>query len=227
VDVVRGVETSKDTRSHPGYPGCFEKDSTAPPPPAYPGIMHGFAGFRIPPERDDDHGRMLRLAVLLALATALLSAGTPTPAASARTGVDYPQWSWPVRGEHTIVRPFVAPETQYSAGHRGIDIAATGDVLAPADGVVHFDGIVVDRPVLSITQGGGILSSYEPVVSSLHAGEIVTRGEIIGHLAAGHCSQVCLHFGVRVNGQYVNPMLFLGELVRPVLLPTRHSTAGN
>jgi hypothetical protein len=34
-----------------------------------------------------------------------------------------------------------------------------------------------------------------------------------------------------MNGQYVNPMLFLGELVRPVLLPTRHSTrhstAGN
>jgi hypothetical protein len=38
---------------------------------------------------------------------------------------------------------------------------------------------------------------------------------------------MCLHFGVRMNGQYLNPMLFLGELVRPVLLPTRHSAAGN
>jgi murein DD-endopeptidase MepM/ murein hydrolase activator NlpD len=169
---------------------------------------------------------MLRLAVLLVLATAILSMGSPA-AATTRSDRGYPHWSWPVRGEHTIVRPFVAPETQYSAGHRGIDIAAGGDVLAPADGVVHFEGIVVDRPVLSITQGDGILSSYEPVVSSLHAGEVVTRGEVIGHLVAGHCSQMCLHFGVRMNGQYLNPMIFLGELVRPVLLPTRHSAAGN
>jgi murein DD-endopeptidase MepM/ murein hydrolase activator NlpD len=181
----------------------------------------------MPLERDDNYGRMLPLAVLLALATAVLSMGSPAAAATTKSDRGYPHWSWPVRGEHAIVRPFVAPETQYSAGHRGIDIAATGDVLAPTDGVVHFEGTVVDRPVLSITQGGGILSSYEPVVSSLHAGEVVTRGEIIGHLAAGHCSQVCLHFGVRMNGQYVNPMLFLGELIRPVLLPTRHSTAGN
>jgi murein DD-endopeptidase MepM/ murein hydrolase activator NlpD len=167
---------------------------------------------------------MLRLAMLLSLATTILSLGTPAAAAVPTSDPGYPHWGWPVLGEHTIVRPFIAPATQYSAGHRGIDIAATGDVLAPADGVVYFEGTVVDRPVLSIAQGGGILSSYEPVVTSLHAGEAVTRGEVIGQLAAGHCAQTCLHFGVRVDGQYVNPMLFLGEVVRPVLLPTRHST---
>jgi murein DD-endopeptidase MepM/ murein hydrolase activator NlpD len=170
---------------------------------------------------------MLRSAAVFALATIILSLGAPAATATTTSDGGYPHWAWPVRGEHTIVRPFIAPATQYSAGHRGIDIAATGDVLAPADGVVHFEGTVVDRPVLSITQAGGYLSSFEPVVSSLHAGDVVTRGETIGQLAAGHCSQVCLHFGVRVVGQYVNPMLFLGELVRPVLLPTRHAAAGN
>jgi murein DD-endopeptidase MepM/ murein hydrolase activator NlpD len=133
----------------------------------------------------------------------------------------YPRWDWPVHGLHTIVRPFIAPATRYSAGHRGIDVAATGDVLAPADGVVHFSGVVAGTPALSIDQGGGILSSYEPVKSKLTAGDEVTRGQVIGHLVAGHCTQLCLHFGVRVNGDYVNPMLFLGTVVRPVLLPSR------
>ena len=157
---------------------------------------------------------MLRLALLIGLVIGGVNVGSPAAASE-------PPWAWPVRGAHQIVRPFIAPTTQYSAGHRGIDIAASGFVYAPVDGVVHFVGFVVDREVLSITHPGGVLSSYEPVSSTLAEGERVTRGQPIGTLETGHCVALCLHFGVRIDGQYVSPMLFLGGIPHSVLLPTR------
>jgi len=131
-------------------------------------------------------------------------------------------WSWPVDAPHTVVRPYVAPETPYSAGHRGVDLAAPGGtVYAPADGIVHFAGTVVDRPVLSIEHADGVLASYEPVVSALTKGEAVQRGQPIGTALAGHCESTCLHFGVRVHGEYASPLAWLGGVERAVLLPTR------
>jgi len=133
-------------------------------------------------------------------------------------------WSWPVSPPHRVVRPFIAPETPYSAGHRGIDIAGiVGQIVrAPADGVVHFSGWVVDRPVVSIRHAGGVMSSVEPVAGDRVAGEVVARGEVIGVLEAGHCVSPCLHLGARRFGEYVSPVLFLGGIPRSVLLPTRH-----
>jgi murein DD-endopeptidase MepM/ murein hydrolase activator NlpD len=165
--------------------------------------------------------RTLRLVLLLVAVVALVAVPPPARASAPAKVAAAARWSWPVAGAHPITRPFIAPVTQYSAGHRGIDIAASGDVLAPADGVVHFVGFVVDRPVLSISHPGGVLSSYEPVVSSLHEGDVVTRGEVIGQIVSGHCAQLCLHLGVRVDGEYVSPMLFLGGIPYSVLLPTR------
>lgn len=145
--------------------------------------------------------------------------GTPSAVRSpAATGT----WAWPVAAPHPVVRPFIAPATPYAAGHRGIDIRSPGsEVSAPADGVVLFAGVVVDRPVLSIRHGGGVVSSYEPVESALSAGDAVSRGQPVGTLLSGHCSGLCLHFGVRVDGQYVSPLAFLGGIPRSILLPTR------
>lgn len=132
-------------------------------------------------------------------------------------------WTWPVPAPHPIVQPFIAPETQYSSGHRGIDIAvpAGSIVRSPADGVIHFSGFVVNRSLVSIDHGGGILSSFEPVQSDLTEGTLVRRGEQIGVLQSGHCSTPCLHLGVRVHGHYVSPLNYLGQLAPSVLLPTR------
>ncbi|CAN5392767.1 hypothetical protein BH09ACT1_BH09ACT1_26740 [soil metagenome] len=133
-------------------------------------------------------------------------------------------WLWPVAPPHPITRGFVAPASEYGAGHRGIDLAAPPGttVLSPADGTVYFAGVVVDRPVLTLSQAGGVLSSYEPVASALAVGTTVRRGEVIGTTASGgHCSGGCLHFGVRLHGQYVSPLNYLGGVTRPVLLPTR------
>lgn len=132
-------------------------------------------------------------------------------------------WAWPVDSPHPVVRPFIAPKTTYSAGHRGIDIAAyVGAILrSPADGVIHFSGFVVDRSLVSIDHGGGLISTFEPVFPALAEGTVVHRGEQIGALQSGHCGAPCLHFGVRLNGQYVSPLNYLGGIPHSVLLPTR------
>lgn len=130
-------------------------------------------------------------------------------------------WSWPVAAPHPIARPFVAPETPYSAGHRGVDVRAPAgsEVRAPADGVVHFAGFVVDRPVVSIRHAGGVLSSFEPVEPLVATGDRVARGQVLGLLLPGHCTTPCLHLGARVDGGYVNPLLFLGGLDHAILYP--------
>ncbi len=157
---------------------------------------------------------MYRHALLLALVLVCLTA---------HPGAANISWAWPVGPGHAIVRGFAAPLTVYGAGHRGIDIAAPAGVtvIAPDDGVVFFAGMVVDRPVLSIQHAGGLVSSYEPVETSLTAGDVVHRGDIVGTLLPGHCDQACLHFGVRLHGDYVSPLAYLGGIVRPILLPTR------
>ncbi|KQW08464.1 hypothetical protein ASC66_00130 [Leifsonia sp. Root4] len=131
-------------------------------------------------------------------------------------------WSWPLAAPRAVLRPFQAPATRYSAGHRGIDIEADAgtELFAPADGVVHFSGRVVDRSVLSIRHNSDLLSSYEPIDSSLAAGDPVVRGQSIGVVAhGGHCDGGCMHFGVRLHGEYVSPMLLFGGIPRAVLLP--------
>ena len=156
---------------------------------------------------------LTRIASLaLALTLALI-----TPAASA-----VETWAWPVGPPRTIVRPYIAPATAYSAGHRGIDVTVLdGIVTAPAPGIVHFAGTVVDRPVLSIDHGGGVLSSYEPVTTTLRKGDPVARGDPIGQAVPGHCISLCLHFGVRIDGEYVSPLSMLDQIPYAVLLPTR------
>ena len=158
------------------------------------------------------------------LILALVAWSLPTAAPSGLLAAAVPSWAWPVAAPHPVVRTFLAPLTRYSAGHRGIDIGAADlAVRAPTDGTVHFAGTVVDRGVLSIAHPGGLLSSYEPVVTSLKRGDPVRRGDVIGSLQPGHCSSPCLHFGVRRDGEYVSPLLLLGEVPRSVLLPTRTS----
>ena len=164
--------------------------------------------------------RLSRLVILSVLLSASVSPVlTVTHAAAGTTA----SWAWPVPVPHPIERPFIAPESAYGAGHRGIDISSTDEavVTAPADGVVYFAGVVVDRPVLSIAHADGLVSSYEPVESDLAQGTTVRRGDNVGHLLPGHCSSICLHFGVRLYGQYVSPLNYLGGIPPSVLLPTR------
>jgi murein DD-endopeptidase MepM/ murein hydrolase activator NlpD len=153
--------------------------------------------------------RLTALALLLSLTV------------SAGVAPSDPEWSWPVDGARVVVRPFLAPPTPYGVGHRGVDLAATAvgaEVYAVTSGVVHFAGIVVDRPVITV-RTGQVLATVEPVTPLVSAGDLVVAGQVIGTLEPGHCFRPCVHLGVRVAGEYVSPLLYLGGLQRAVLLP--------
>ncbi len=130
-------------------------------------------------------------------------------------------WVWPADA-FRLSRVYVAPAHQYGPGHRGIDLALIGSraVRAPADGVVAFAGRVAGRGVLTIDHGGGLVTTLEPVDTTLVPGASVRRGEDVGTLAlGGHAAAGDLHFGVRLHGEYINPMVLLGGVPRAVLLP--------
>lgn len=156
---------------------------------------------------------------ILAVLLAVVIAGGGTPPSAASSAASSAVWSWPV-SPHDVVRAFDPPETDYGAGHRGIDVAAPAGsaVASPGDGVVRFAGPVGGRPVVSIDHGGGLVSSFEPVDSSVVAGARVERGQRIGVLLTGHAGGSRLHLGVRLHGAYVDPLPMLG-VQRPVLLP--------
>jgi len=132
------------------------------------------------------------------------------------------EWTWPVDPPRAVLHAFVLPPEPWRPGHRGIDIAAPqGLVLAPADGTVRFAGWVVDRGVLAIDHGDGVVSSFEPVEAVVEAGASVAAGQPVARVAGVHCTRTCVHVGLRVDGEYRNPLLLLGGLEWPVLLPTR------
>jgi murein DD-endopeptidase MepM/ murein hydrolase activator NlpD len=144
-----------------------------------------------------------------------------TSGAGADAAADAPRWRWPVSPPR-IVAPWVAPAGPYAAGHRGIDLAAApGDpVIAPAPGVVTFSGVVVDRPVVTVQVGDGVMVSMEPVVAEVARGASVAAGQPLGSVGhGGHCDTACVHVGVRVDGAYVSPLRFFAEVPPAVLLP--------
>jgi hypothetical protein len=100
------------------------------------------------------------------------------------------------------------------------DLSADTLVVAAAPGVVSCAGLVAGRGVVSIDHGGGVISAIEPVETSVAQGTPIAAGETIGVVSSGgHCDARCVHFGVRIDGEYVSPFLFLGGLPRAVLLP--------
>jgi hypothetical protein len=143
----------------------------------------------------------------LPLVAALACAALFPPSAAADGGFD-----WPVTGP--VIRGFVAPDSPFGAGHRGIDIAVPlgTEVLAPAPGVVAFAGWVAGSLFVSIDHEGGVRTTYSWLSAILVAGgEPVQRGAVIALTGHGHADVQIphLHFGVRIGGQYVDPLLLL------------------
>lgn len=144
------------------------------------------------------------------------SGGSDTAASGVPDGTWIPPFGLPL----TITEPFRAPAHKYGPGHRGIDIAASpGEAVAsPVDGTVSFAGEVAGRPVVTVRSPDGALFSLEPVADTPPVGAAISAGDLLGVVSSGgHCDGGCVHLGVRVNGEYVDPMLrYLG---RPRLLP--------
>ena len=187
--------------------------------------------------------RVLAGAGILALAApsaALLSQGyAPAPAtvrsAAVPTAPAIPHaiavaYAAPLAGPITLRRGFDPPPTPYSAGHRGVDLAASKGqpVLAAADGLVTFAGDVAGRGVLVLAHDDGVRTEYEPVTALVAAGAVVRRGEPIGTLAGEHhgCApDPCLHWGARLGDRYVDPLTLLRPPGPVRLLPWKTQAA--
>jgi len=113
------------------------------------------------------------------------------------------------------------PHDRFGAGHRGVDLAATpGQLVRSAlPGEVTFAGKVAGRTVLVVRHGGGVRTTYLPVVPAVAVGTQVSSGTVVGRLEAHqHCPvSTCLHWGARRGGEYVDPLSLLEP--RVVLLP--------
>lgn len=156
--------------------------------------------------------------------SALISmAGLTWVQASAATEEILPASTWnpPLETPVRLVNQYRQPNSDYSAGHRGVDylVEIGQPVFAPAKGQVWFAGIVGQRSLLSMTHEGGYLSEVEPVCTDLKKGEPVFEGQQVGVVCQAtsqyrqHCSSAtCLHFSLRKDGAYLSPLIFIGGL---------------
>jgi murein DD-endopeptidase MepM/ murein hydrolase activator NlpD len=146
------------------------------------------------------------VALKVIVASALIVGGPSLPARAAG------DWAWPVIGP--VIRGFDPPDSPYGAGHRGIDIAAAqaSVVVAAADGAVSFAGAVGGRLFVTVDHGGGWTSTYSWVsVLLVRKGAHVSRGQPVALSGWGHVDATVphLHIGVRLDGEYVDPLLVL------------------
>jgi hypothetical protein len=122
------------------------------------------------------------------------------------------EWIRPVHGR--IVSPFgcrtVINDLERSP-HSGVDLrAAEGTTIKAANrgrvvlvGDYFFGGLSV-----VIDHGGGIHSMYFHLSEvSVRAGEMVEKGDLLGLSgSSGRATGPHLHFGIRLNGERVNPL---------------------
>lgn len=124
---------------------------------------------------------------------------------------------WPCPSSNRITSGFGkrdSPTEGASSNHQGIDIgAAMGEnIIASASGTVTISTYSYSAGnYIMIHHGGGIYTVYmhssERLVS---AGDEVSQGQVIAKVGStGYSTGSHLHFGIRVNGRYVNPMNYV------------------
>ncbi|MCI5826100.1 MAG: M23 family metallopeptidase [Arcanobacterium sp.] len=123
-------------------------------------------------------------------------------------------YSWPTGSPARVLRGYSPGIHNWNSGHRGVDLAARygAPVYAAASGTVLFAHTLIDRGVVSILDDRGIRTTYEPVQPTVHPGEHVQRGTVIGTVAGYHCgiSIACVHWGAkRGRAGYLNPLWLL------------------
>ncbi len=114
-----------------------------------------------------------------------------------------------------LLRGFDPPALPWSAGHRGVDLAAApGDpVRAALPGRVRFSGTVAGVGWVTVDHGGGLATTYGALRQRPPAGTAVDAGAVIGRLDGAH-----LDWGARLDGRYIDPLRLL-QRWHPTLVP--------
>jgi murein DD-endopeptidase MepM/ murein hydrolase activator NlpD len=114
-------------------------------------------------------------------------------------------FGWPAQGR-LIARYGPAGEGRFNAGVE-IGTAPAAPIRASADGVVAFVGnnVAGFGGMILIRHGSGWISSYGRAAStSVRRGQQIKRGDMIGTTGSGSRPQ--LHFGLRKDGQTIDPL---------------------
>ncbi len=127
------------------------------------------------------------------------------------------EFLWPIPGYTIITSPFgmrFHPILHYYRSHNGIDIGAkTGaPVIAANSGTVITASYVGSYGnVVMIDHGGGIVSNYGHGSKILvKVGQVVEKGEVIMEAGStGLSTGPHLHFEIKVNGKFVNPLPYV------------------
>ncbi len=127
---------------------------------------------------------------------------------------------WPMPTSHTISSyygPRVAPTEGATSYHRGIDISCpmSSEVVAAAAGTVIYTGYLGNGGnCVIVDHGGGLSTCYFHLSGFLvNVGDNVAAGQAIALSGnTGVSTGPHLHFAVRENGEYVNPLKYFKDI---------------
>lgn len=127
------------------------------------------------------------------------------------------KFKWPCPASSRITSYFgdrESPVAGASTNHKGIDIgASTGtNIVAAADGTVTIATYSYSAGnYIMLNHGGGVSTVYMHCSSLLvSVGASVKKGDVIARVGStGYSTGPHLHFGIRYNGSYVNPLTYV------------------
>ncbi len=131
------------------------------------------------------------------------------------------QMSWPVPYENVYISSSFKLRTMNGSTrrHNGIDICRWGgthgaDVIASGDGTVTkaswgYNGGYGN--LITINHGNGVVTYYAHLSNiRVSFGQTVKKGQVIGNVGnTGYSFGAHLHFGVMVNGNWVDPVKYV------------------
>lgn len=126
------------------------------------------------------------------------------------------EFTWPCPASTYITSSFgnrLHPTLKQWLFHTGVDIGCSSgkDIIAAASGKVilasYYGGY---GNCVMLDHGGGIVTLYGHASKlCVSKGDVVTRGQVIAKVGStGRSTGPHLHFEVRKNGEYVNPMSY-------------------
>ena len=145
------------------------------------------------------------------------SKNTASSSSNKTTSAGNIKFIWPCPSSSRITSEFggrESPTEGASSNHQGIDIgASTGSSIVAAAGgsvVISTYSYSAGNYVM-INHGGGVYTVYMHCSKLLvSVGDTVKQGQVIAKVGStGYSTGPHLHFGVRINGSYVNPRKYV------------------